>query len=197
MNEEWLVRFFSKVKKTRSCWLWIASRTPSGYGRLTRNRYAHRVSWEIHRGAIPKGKHVLHRCDNPSCVNPEHLWLGTHSENMADRERKGRSARNFSNEKLKLGDIGRIIEMRKNGVHQAEIARIFGVGESRICQIVKKYGGETFNTNGSAKISMSDAQRIRKMMNSGISSKEIMATFPISRSQINAIFRGSAWLEKE
>lgn len=78
------------------CWIWIGNANRDGYGLLTGSRkgkpyfLAHRVSWEMHKGAIPDGLHVLHRCDMPACVNPDHLFLGTHSENMHDMGRKGR-----------------------------------------------------------------------------------------------------------
>ena len=80
--------------------MWTASKFVSGgYGQLMVYSVskmplrAHRVSWELFRGAIPDGLHVLHRCDNPACVNPEHLFLGTATDNMADKYRKGRQAR--------------------------------------------------------------------------------------------------------
>lgn len=77
------------------CWLWIGGVSyPPGYGRMTRGQYAHRVSYEIHRGKIPVGMHVLHRCDNRLCVNPDHLFLGTQSDNMRDMMAKGRGRPN-------------------------------------------------------------------------------------------------------
>lgn len=73
------------------CWLWLGGVSyPAGYGRMTRGQYAHRVSYEIHRGAVPRGLHVLHRCDNRICVNPDHLFVGTRSDNMRDMMAKGR-----------------------------------------------------------------------------------------------------------
>lgn len=78
------------------CWLWEGAADKNGYGcvkalpRHRRDRRAHRVSWAIYRGDIPSGLCVLHKCDTPACVNPDHLFLGTQSDNNADMTRKGR-----------------------------------------------------------------------------------------------------------
>jgi hypothetical protein len=82
-------RFWKFVKKTDNCWEWSGALT-RGYGSMGSNSYAHRISWEIHNGPIPKGLWVLHKCDNPSCSNPDHLFLGTQTDNMRDMLNKGR-----------------------------------------------------------------------------------------------------------
>lgn len=89
--------FWSKVDASGECWLWVGTLNRRGYGHFpTGKRHglshtAHRSSWIIHHGPIPEGLHVLHRCDNPSCVNPDHLFLGTHRDNMKDMKEKGRA----------------------------------------------------------------------------------------------------------
>jgi len=85
--------FWGKVEKTDSCWLWTASTKNNGYGQFYINRkpqYAHRVAWELSHGSIPKGKLVCHKCDNPKCVRPAHLFIGTQMDNVKDCIKKGR-----------------------------------------------------------------------------------------------------------
>src|SRR4030043_140451 len=99
-------RFWEKVNKTNSCWLWTASGTAQGYGRFRighKKQLAHRISWEIHNGPIPIGMLVCHKCDNPPCVNPHHLFLGSISDNTKDmylKKRRSQSRANNGNAKL-------------------------------------------------------------------------------------------------
>jgi hypothetical protein len=95
-------RFWPKVRKTETCWLWTGTKNERGYGFTTytdgRNAKAHRVAWELTNGPIPEGLWVLHRCDVPSCVRPDHLFLGDAKENTRDMHAKGR-ARNGNERK--------------------------------------------------------------------------------------------------
>ncbi|WP_425555541.1 HNH endonuclease signature motif containing protein [Hymenobacter koreensis] len=87
-------RFWAKVEKTPTCWNWTASTRRDGYGWFNVNngaQLAHRVSYELCKGPIEDGLHVLHSCDNPACVNPNHLSLGTHQDNMDEKVARGRS----------------------------------------------------------------------------------------------------------
>lgn len=87
-------RFWVKAEKSAGCWNWMALRNPSGYGVVNfknKTRLAHRVAWELTHGEIPVGMYACHTCDNPSCINPDHLFLGTQADNMRDMMEKGRS----------------------------------------------------------------------------------------------------------
>ena len=95
-------RFWAKVNKTDTCWMWVAYIGQQGYGKFRfngRSTTAHRVSYEIHNGPIPNKLHVCHSCDVKQCVNPDHLWLGTAKDNMADRDAKGRGGKNTNSKK--------------------------------------------------------------------------------------------------
>lgn len=88
-------RFWSNVRRSDGCWEWTGSKRGNGYGCLAvggRQVGAHRVAWETQNGPIPEGLFVLHKCDNPPCVRPDHLFLGTAKDNAMDMARKGRAA---------------------------------------------------------------------------------------------------------
>lgn len=136
------------------CWEWTRACCDKGYGRVRTgkaNRRAHRAVWTLLNGPIPHGVCVLHRCDNPPCCNPDHLWLGTHDDNVADKVAKGRSpigerngarihperlARGERNgfAKLTTADAEEILQLLADGVTGREIAARFGVTPTTISQ---------------------------------------------------------------
>jgi hypothetical protein len=126
------------------CWSWQGnSRSSLGYGKLTANnkRYsAHRVSYEIHYGPIPEGMSVCHHCDNPICVNPHHLFLGTQADNMRDASRKNRTTKGSRSKSAKLKESD-IMEIRRlhhlEGMPQPTIAKRFNVTRSCIAHVIQ------------------------------------------------------------
>ena len=132
-----------------NCWEWIGSKGPKGYGRMregareSRIKGAHRVSWEIHNGEIPDGLCVLHKCDNPSCVNPNHLFLGTYADNNKDRDQKGRhrALRGQSNGFAKLTE-SQVRRIKKDNRTSIAVAADYGVSHSLIRRI---RSGEVWN----------------------------------------------------
>jgi hypothetical protein len=125
------------------CWLWTAYVTSKGYGVTAiagRTARAHRVAWESVNGAIPEGMCVCHRCDNPGCVNPEHLFLGTTQENTSDRDQKGRQAKGSRNAMARLSpDIVRSIRQQAaEGVPVKRIARRLGLKSTTTRCVAKR-----------------------------------------------------------
>lgn len=136
-------RFWSKVNKSGDCWLWTGSRFPKGYGQAFVDRYpmgAHRVSWILTFGEIPTGQQVLHHCDNPPCVRPDHLFLGTHKDNMRDRNTKKRMA--YGNRsgmsKVTEDEVREILRLYASGMTQAELRRRYGLTDYPMYCIVHR-----------------------------------------------------------
>lgn len=137
--------FWQKVEKTETCWLYRGFIKWDGYGWLARSgRYltAHRYSWILKHGEPQKGMHILHKCDVPACCNPDHLFLGTHAENMADQKAKRRHVfGERGRSKLTLEQAQEIRRLyRKTGPRRGngcELARRYGVTSGVIHAIVK------------------------------------------------------------
>jgi hypothetical protein len=136
-------RFWSYVVKGDGCWLWAGGRQNGGYGtfrdRPGHSVKAHRYSYQLCHGPIPPGLCVCHTCDNRACVNPAHLFLGTHQDNMDDRSRKGRQAvlRGEANGRAKLTacQAEAIRRRRKSGETGRDLACTFGVSRATIDRI--------------------------------------------------------------
>ena len=131
-------RLWALVARGKGCWVWAGALASNGYARITINGhrdYAHRQAWRLARGSIPRGRFVLHRCDNRACVRPSHLFLGTQAENLADMAAKGRSARGAKNGHAKLTAANvRAIRATYAGhdLSQRLIAERYGVNQSTI-----------------------------------------------------------------
>lgn len=135
-------RFLNNVMWTESCWIWMLSENHHGYGQHE-GQGAHRTSWELHRGVIPEGMLVLHKCDNRLCVNPAHLYLGTPKDNTQDMIRKGRNSNTVpairkANTKLTDTQVAEIRRKYEEGdVPQRSLAKEYNVSVSRISELVR------------------------------------------------------------
>jgi len=156
-EESFSDRFWSNVNKNGNvvsyigspCWEWTGSKTPQGYGQVNAgvgvtNVRAHRLSWYLNNGEIGDF-HVLHKCDNPSCVNPSHLFLGTNADNVADCVAKGRQCKTDwsageDNPMSKLID-SEVLEIRRlseSGIKGVAIAKITGYSTSVISSVITR-----------------------------------------------------------
>jgi hypothetical protein len=125
------------------CWLWTGTTHKSGYGSIYmngKNVRAHRAAYLLHIGKIPSGINVLHRCDVPSCVNPKHLFLGTHTDNMQDKVEKGRcnALIGIENPRAKISERDVIEIRRRHGERQTSLAKEFNVSQSSISNILNR-----------------------------------------------------------
>lgn len=154
--ENMLFRFWKKIDKNgiqvshmpTRCWKWLGNKHPFGYGITSLNGKrisAHRKSYIIHIGPIPEGLLVLHKCDNPECCNPEHLFSGTHSDNSKDMVSKNRQRKNYDIDgeknpaaKLTTEQVLQIRELACQKVHQGQIADAFGVSLPLVEKIIAR-----------------------------------------------------------
>lgn len=140
--------FFSKVSKgPNGCQIWTGALAGKGYGiflpngRRGKRYYAHRYSWEAVNGQIPEGMVICHRCDNPRCVNADHLFVGTQADNMRDMVEKGRSTSGEANPRAKLTKAD-VVAIRASDKSSREVAPLYGVspGHIRSIRSGKKWG---------------------------------------------------------
>lgn len=139
------LRFWAKVNKTPGCWEWTGTTTPTGYGRTTRRGqewYTHRLAWAMENGPIPDRLQVMHICDNPPCVRPDHLTLGTFAANMQDKHRKGRAkgsgvkGSRVGTSKLTEGLVAEIRLKHSSGSSIHGLARAYGVTRTSVRRVV-------------------------------------------------------------
>lgn len=131
----------NSIKLENGCWMWNKKRGSDGYGRLSIKgvwTLAHRYSWEIHNQSSASGMFVIHSCDNPACVNPDHLRLGTASDNMQDCIKRGRQVKAGGNgTKLTQEKADEIRRLHNSGILIHQISRIYSVSRRHIRDIIK------------------------------------------------------------
>jgi hypothetical protein len=205
-------QFWSFVKKTDRCWEWLGARLKRGYGNYRggrRKALAHRYSWEMHFGPIPDGLWVLHKCDNPGCVRPDHLFLGTHLDNMADMTAKGRSTHGERGTMVRLteGQVREIHARYATGkITQKDLAADYGISRAEIGMIVQgkcwqhlglpplpparhqsKSRGER---HGASKLTNVQAEDIRRKHAAGQRVGRLALEYGVSHSLVSMIISG-------
>lgn len=138
--------FWGLVEKSSTCWEWAGWRNPEGYGGLRiegqTRELAHRVAWVMYQGAIPGGLCVLHKCDNPPCVRPCHLFLGTWGDNNRDTHQKGRArparGERSGTSKLTEDQVHEIRSLSEEGVSGVDLAHRFNVTSATISNIIHR-----------------------------------------------------------
>mgnify|MGYP001583543857 CR=1 FL=1 len=163
MNSTIAKRFWAKVQKTDGCWIWLGCKIRRGYGQISEGGgrrkmlSAHRVSWIIHYGPISPSINILHRCDNPPCVRPDHLFMGTSKDNSEDMVRKGRNwkvkgenhhfvrnpaivprGESNGNSKLRTEDVIEIRKFHRAGISMRRLAARYSVDKKTISMIVNR-----------------------------------------------------------
>jgi hypothetical protein len=127
--------FWDQVRGAGDCWVWTGARGANGYGFVSgysfTERFAHRLAWTMANGPIPEGKWVLHTCDNPPCVNPAHLFLGSAKDNAQDRDRKGR-------DRYSRGHFPTLKAACIHGHPYDDANTVFGSRGQRECRVCRK-----------------------------------------------------------
>lgn len=223
MDKDIVDRFNAKwvADPKTGCWNWTATCAGKGYGILKRTRerryiYAHRLSFEIHKGPVGDKQQVCHSCDNTKCVNPEHLFVGSSHENHLDMKSKGRHLFGEKNAQAKLSEeeVRQILVLLDNGIPQTKIGEIYGVSQTQIGRISR---GERWSNltdpaednpnlpdtrrnryvdgekNGNARLSALDVNEIRVLLKSGASQRRLSERYGVSQMQICRIGLGKAW----
>jgi len=212
---------FNSVEDSNGCWLWQGGKTTFGHGIIAVNRkshLAHRVAYKIWKDRVPLNMFVCHTCDNPKCINPDHLFIGTQDDNMKDMANKGRSNNGIQkgekNPQSQLTDrqVRRIKRLLLNGHTRKEIANKFGVNEAVVGFIsenknwkhvpwpkirhkkVNKHAGER---NGRALLTEDQVVEIKKQLLDNKRLKDIAVSFGVGDHVIRFIKKGLTWKHVE
>ena len=138
-------RFFNRIDLIpfHTCWEWSAGKNSAGYGAFypkNKQILAHRYSYELHNGKIPDGHFVLHKCDNPSCVNPSHLIAGSQKDNLDDMDRKGRrySGESHHSSKMNKHSVNELRVAANNGASVSDLSIKYGISQAQVYRIKNK-----------------------------------------------------------
>ena len=200
----------SRITET-GCWEWPTGPRGGGYAEILihgKKHRLHRVSYEEFKGQIPKGKRICHHCDNPRCVNPEHLYVGTAADNANDVKERG-NPRSYKLKKEDVEEIKRLYQVGPDSMNA--LARKFKITAGTICRIIhgniwKGVGPDLWNdvkirdkaktAFGNVKLTMEQVVEIRGLLEAGVSQDEIAGRYGVSRRSVYAIREGETWGEK-
>lgn len=196
------------IKQENGCWEWPGGTsqryplTSVGNKSIRLNRFA----WETYKGKIPEGMNVLHTCDNPRCINPEHLWLGTQQENIHDMLEKGRGQKGLRCPKLTPADVVAMKErFNAGGCTYRGLAREYGVDVRWMRGIMQgeKWKGVGEDTRekavevskGNKKMTNKKAKEIRVLLKKGVSIEELQERYGVSQTTVYEAKKGRVWQE--
>ncbi len=210
-TESDLRRFWEKVDRRGpdECWPWLGSKLPKGYGKLLfsgKMQLAHRLSFLMHHGPVPCGLHVCHKCDNPPCVNPRHLWAGTMFDNMQDCSKKGRfptrreAIDGEKNQSAKLTEQ-QVAEIRASSGFQYEIAKKYGISQCQVSRIKRgeiwQHLAESDPARQKTTFTRMTKEKVRAIRASTKSYAETAAEFRVSKAQVRRIVLRERWADVE
>lgn len=198
--------FIKNINKTDTCWLWTGNLATTGYGRI-KKLYAHRISYEMFNGKIPDGMFVCHKCDNPPCVNPDHLFLGTQLDNIRDMHKKGRN-NNLSGENTHFSKItgSEAIEIFISDRKYKDIGDEYGITRGCVSAIKSKrtWKKVTDKVSKESKIKdkSSDTWHLSKLKkenvmfirnNPHIDRRKLAIKFNVTENTIYRVLRNKTW----
>lgn len=206
-------KLLSRIKVNAvGCFEWQGAVHKGGYGVVTfggRQQQAHRVSFGVFRKVIPDGLCVCHRCDNRKCINPSHLFIGTHKQNSEDMVRKGRAARGADchSAKLTAEDVARMPDRYAAGESTKQIAESHGIAMLTVSRILSKKiwrhverpsvvfrrEGQRGTQNKNCRLTESDVREIRRLRAAGQTTTAIGRRFGISANSVCRTCSGESW----
>lgn len=230
MDKATVARFWSRVDKNWAvparapqlgpCWIWRGKTRKDDRGMMVANgreQRVSRISWQIHAGHAPGALSVLHKCDNPRCVNPRHLFLGTALDNVRDMDAKGRrvtvAMRGSSNgnSKLRAEDVIRIRDLYTAGTTQPVLCKMYGIAQSSVSRIVLSKGwpdvlaskapiirernkaATTGEANHNAKMTAASVRRMRERFGNGAGIAQLASAFSLSKTSTRKIVNRTSW----
>ena len=194
------------VLNENGCWEWPGAKGSGGYPTTSIKNKGIKLSrfvWETYRGKIPEGKYVCHKCDNPGCVNPDHLFLGTQQENIHDMLSKGRGQDGLRRPKLNPRKVIKMKEMFVEGCSYKSLSRQFGVQVRVVREIIVEQRWKGTGPDVShlvarrsvahLKMTNEKAQEVRQLLSLGVKPKELPQMFGVSLTTIYEIRKGRSW----